>query len=82
MHQLGLICCGHYHETGQVRQKGNVERACVGRPIGPDQPCAIDGKAYGQALYRDIMHNLIIAALQKGGIDCAKRFHSASSQCR
>ena len=45
----------------------------MSRTIGPDQASTINGEAYGQVLDRYIMYDLIIATLQKGGIDRAKR---------
>ena len=35
----------------------------MGRPIGTNQTSPINGETHWQALNRDIMHHLIIAAL-------------------
>ena len=66
VNQFRLIRCGHHHETGQIGQKRHIERSGMGGPIGPHQPGAIYGKAHRQALDGDIMHDLVIAALQEG----------------
>jgi hypothetical protein len=45
----------------------------MGRAIGADQPGAVDGKAYRQALQRDVVDDLVVAALQEGRVDRAER---------
>ena len=44
----------------------------MGRAIGAHKARAINGEAHGQILQRHIMHDLVIGALQKGGIDRAE----------
>ena len=48
----------------------------MGRAVGADQSGAIDRKAYRQALDRDIVHHLVIGALQEGRIDRRKRLEA------
>ena len=45
----------------------------MGRAVGADQAGAVDGKAHRQVLDRDVMHDLVVAALQEGGVDGAER---------
>jgi len=45
----------------------------VGRAVGADQACAVDGKAHREALDRHVMTILVIASLQEGRIDRAER---------
>ena len=42
----------------------------------PDEAGAIDGEAHGQALQGHVMHDLVEAALQEGGVDGADRRHA------
>ena len=52
----------------------------MGAAVCADQSGAVDGKAHRQVLDCDIVHNLIIGALQEGGINRAKWPHSLRSQ--
>ena len=82
VHQLGLVGGGHHDHTRQVRHEGNVKRAGMGGTIGPDQPCPVDGEAHRQALDRNVVDDLIVAALKKGGIDRAERLHAPRGKSR
>ena len=44
----------------------------MGRAVGADEAGAVDGEAHRQMLDRDIMHHLVVAALQEGGIERAE----------
>ena len=46
----------------------------MGRAIGADQTGAVYGEAHGQVLNGDIMHHLVISALQEGRVNRGKRF--------
>jgi hypothetical protein len=48
----------------------------VSRTIGADKACAVDGEAHRKFLDRDVMHDLIVAALQEGGVDRAERLET------
>ncbi len=48
------------------------EPAWVGA-VGADQAGAVDREAHRQVLDRDVMHHLVVAALQEGRIDGAER---------
>ena len=82
MHQLGLIGGGHDDKARQVGKKRHVERPRMRRAVGTDQTRPVDGKAYGQALDRHVMHHLIIPALQEGRINRAKRLPPTGGQTR
>ena len=43
------------------------------RAVGADQAGAVHGKAHRQPLDRDVVHHLVVAALQEGRIDRAER---------
>ena len=80
MFQLGLIGGGHHNHTRQIGHIADVKRPRMGRAIRPDKPGAINGETHGQALNGHIMHNLIIAPLQKRRIHRTERAHPARSQ--
>ena len=44
--------------------------------VGTDQTSAVDGKAYGQILDRDIMDDLIVSALQEGRVNRTEWTHA------
>ena len=46
----------------------------MGAAIGADQACAVHGKADGQVLDADIMHDLVIGALQESRVYSAEGF--------
>jgi hypothetical protein len=75
--QFRFIPRGHDDKTGQVRKVGHVKGTRMGGPVGPDKSRAVNSKADGQALKRHVMHDLVIAALQEGGIDRHKGFQPA-----
>src|SRR5262249_58303749 len=64
------------HEAGQAAEIGDVEGAGMGRAIGTDQSGAIHGKSHRQSLDRDVVHYLIVGALQKGRVDRGKRLET------
>ena len=45
----------------------------MGRAVGADKPGAVHGKAHRQALDRDVVHDLVVGALQEGRVDRGKR---------
>ena len=55
------------------------EPAWVGA-VGADQPGAVDGEAHRQALDRDVVHDLVVGALQEGRIDRAERLQALGGQ--
>ena len=71
MPQFGLVGGGHDDEIRQADKIGHIEGAGMRRPVGADKAGPVDGKAHGQVLDRDIMHDLIVGALQEGRIDRA-----------
>ena len=80
VHELRLVGRRHHHEVRQAAEIGEVERAGVGRPVGADEAGAIDGEAHRQLLDRDVMHDLVVGALQEGRIDRAERLKAFGRQ--
>ena len=64
------------HEAGQAAEIGDVERAGMGRAVGADQAGAVDGEAHRQPLDRDVVHDLVVGALQEGRIDRGERLEA------
>ena len=54
----------------------------MGRAVGADKAGAVDGEADGQALDGDVMHDLVVTALQEGGIDGAERLVAFGGEAR
>ena len=67
--EFGFIARRHQHHVREAAQIGNVEGTGMGGPIRADEPGAIERETDRQVLQRHIMHDLVIGALQKGGID-------------
>ena len=61
---------------GRQRQERHVERAGMGRAVGADKPGAVDGEADRQLLDGDVVHDLVVGALQKGRIDRGERLEA------
>ena len=66
VHQLRLVGGCHDNHIGQGRQIGDIKRAGMGAAIRADQPGTVDREAHRQVLDADIMHHLVIGALQEG----------------
>jgi hypothetical protein len=79
--EFRLVGGGHDHEAGQVREIGDVVAARVGRAVRAHQPRTVDGEADGQALDRDVMHHLVVTALQEGRIDRGRRASGHRRPC-
>jgi hypothetical protein len=45
----------------------------MGRPIRTDETGAVQRKANGKVLDRDVVDQLVIGALEEGRVDCAER---------
>ena len=76
MHELDLVGRGHHHHARQAGEIGDVERARMGRAIGADQPRPVDGEAHRQVLDGDVVHHLVVGALQEGRIDGGERLEA------
>ena len=82
VHHFGFVGGGHDHEIRQAAEIGVVERAGMGGAVGADEAGAVDGKAHRQALDRHVMHDLVVAALQEGGVDRAERLVAFGGEAR
>ena len=76
MDELGLVGRRHDHEARQAAEIGDVERAGMRRAVGADQAGAVDGEAHRQALDRDVVHDLVVGALQEGRVDRGERLEA------
>ena len=52
----------------------------MGGAVGADQPGAVDGEAHRQPLDRDVVHDLVIGALQEGRIDRRERLDALGGE--
>uniref|UniRef100_A0A0A9DP90 Uncharacterized protein n=1 Tax=Arundo donax TaxID=35708 RepID=A0A0A9DP90_ARUDO len=73
VHELGLVGGGHDHHVGQARHVGDVEGAAVRGPVGADEPRPVEREPHREPLQVDIVHHLVVAALEEGGVDGAER---------
>ncbi len=80
VHQLGFVGRRHQHEAGQAAEIGDVEGAGMRRPVGADEAGAVDGEAHRQPLDGDVVHDLVVGALQEGRIDRRERLEAFGRQ--
>ena len=76
MHELGLVGRRHHHEPGQAPKIGDVEGAGMGRPVGADKAGAVERKTHRQRLDGDVVHHLVVGALQESRIDRGEGFEA------
>src|SRR5437016_5775482 len=72
----------HHREIGHRAQIGEVEGAVVGRPIAADDAAGGDRKQHRQVLDRDVVDQLVVAALQESRIDAQDRPHALAGEAR
>ena len=65
MHEVRLVGSGHDDEARKAAEIGHVERTGMGRPVGADEPRTVHGETHRQALDCDVMHDLVVGALQE-----------------
>ena len=82
VHEFGLVRRGHDRHVRQAAEIREVERARVRRPVGDHEACAIDREAHRQVLDGDVVHHLVVAALQERRIDRAERLAALPRQAR
>ena len=80
MDELGFVGRRHHRHVGQAGEIGDVEGAGVGRAVGADQPGAVDGEAHRQVLHRDVVHDLVVGALEEGRVDRAERLEALGGE--
>ena len=78
--EFGLVGRRHQHEARQAAEIGDVERAGMGRSVGADEARAVEREAHRQALDRDVVHDLVVGALQEGRIDRGERLVAFGGQ--
>ena len=74
--ELGFVGGRHHHKSRQAAEIGDIERAGMGGAVGADKTGAIDGKPHRQGLDRDVVHDLVIGALQEGRVDRGERLEA------
>ena len=71
--KLGFIRGRHDHEAREAGKIADVERPRMSWAVCADEPGAVDREAHGKRLQRDIMRDLVVAALKESGVDRAER---------
>ncbi len=71
--KLGLVGRGHDDEVRQAAEVGEIEGAGVGRTVGTDEAGAVEREADREFLDGDVVHDLVVGALQEGRIDRRER---------
>ena len=69
VHQLGFIRRRHDDEARETTEIGDVERTRMRRAVCADEACAVHREAHRQPLDCNVMHDLIVGALQEGRVD-------------
>ena len=52
----------------------------MGLAVGADEAGAVDRKAHRQLLDRDVVHDLVVGALQEGRVDRRERLHALGGE--
>mmetsp|Transcript_26641 Transcript_26641/g.74473 ORF Transcript_26641/g.74473 Transcript_26641/m.74473 type:complete len:447 (-) Transcript_26641:793-2133(-) len=71
--QLGLVGGRHDHHVGHAREVRQVEGPAVRGPVSAHQARAVQREPHGQLLQRHVVDDLVVRALQEGGVDGADR---------
>ena len=79
VHQLGLVGGRHQHEARQAAEVGEIEGAGMRGAVGADEAGAVEGKAHRQALDGDVVHDLVVGALQERRVDGRERLVALAS---
>ena len=67
---------------GQAAEIGEIERTGMRRAVRADEPGAINREPHRQTLDRDVVHDLIVAALKERRIDRGERLHAFGREAR
>ena len=78
--ELGLVGGRHQHEARQAAEIGEIEGAGMRRAVGADEAGAVERKAHRQPLDRDVVHDLVVGALQERRVDGGERLEAFGGQ--
>ena len=73
---LVFVLGGHDDEVGDAAQVAVVEAAGVGGAVGADESGAVEGEQDIQVLDGDVVDELVVAALEEGGVDGDDGLHA------
>ena len=81
-HLAALVLVGgrHEHHVRDAAQEGDVVGALMGGAIAADETGAIDREHDRQVLQRDIVHELVVGALQEGRVDRDHRLQALAGE--
>ena len=68
-----LVARGHHDHVGEDAEIRQVVRAVVGRPVGADQPGAVEAEDDRQVLQRHLLEDLVVRPLEERAVDVDDR---------
>ena len=68
------------HHVRHAAQEAQIVCARVGGAVRADNACAVDGEQNGQVLQGDIVQELVVCALQEGGVNRHHGFDALAGQ--
>ncbi|MNS80830.1 hypothetical protein D3C72_1145270 [compost metagenome] len=77
---LVLVGRRHHHHVGDAAQVGDIVGTRVRGAVGADQAGAVQREHHRQVLQRHVVDQLVIAALQEGGVDRHHRLQALAGQ--
>ncbi len=63
--EFSLVRRRHHHEPRQIRKERHIEGPGMSTAVRAHEPGPVDGEPHRQALDRDVVDDLIVAALQE-----------------
>ena len=80
--QHRLVAGRHQHDVRQAAQVGDVERPVVGGAVVADEAGAVHREHHVQPLQADVVHDLVVGALQEGRVDRRHRLAPLQGEAR
>ena len=71
---------GSQHHIWNAAQKAQIIGTGMGGAVCADDTGAVDGKQYRQILQCHVVHQLVVGALQEGGVNCHHGLDAAAGQ--
>jgi hypothetical protein len=78
--QLVLVLGRHHDDVGQGAEVGEIVEALVGGAVGTDDPRAVEREGDVEVLETDVVHHLIVGALQERGVDRRHGLHPLAGE--
>ena len=78
--QLVLVLGRHHDDVGQGAEVGEVVETLVGGAVGADDARAVERKGDVEVLEADVVHHLVVGALQERGVDRRHGLHPLAGE--